>query len=305
MNSLELVSKTVCPRPMALLHYLSYVGSIAAFLFMTLSLASGLLYISELIEEYSRSAKLIGQRGTYLVIALHALLYMFDSFPLPQILFSILCHAVYLQNFSSTWPLISLSSFSFMASCILAVANHFTWFLYFSRVSREVRHSYSRHRGPVTEAPGFADIATFFGACVWLVPLFLFLSLSANDNALPTSGVGNSPGSNTSSPRVHSSLFKSMFGILWRGGSAKSASAASNGLIAPPSPASARQPSSPMPMSPLAMHSPPLGPPPRTPTRRVTEDEDQFSVRLGPPVSRSLQSRRRATADSYSVTPSL
>lgn len=286
---------------MTLLHHLSYVGSIAAFLFMTLSLASGLLYISELIEEYSRMAKLIGQRGTYLVIALHASLYIFDSLPLPQTLFSILCHAVYLQNFSSAWPLISLSSYSFIASCILAVANHFTWFLYFSRISREVRHSYSRHRGPATEIPGFADIATFFGVCVWLVPLFLFLSLSANDNALPTSG--SSSGSNSSSPRVNSSLFKSMFGILWRGGSAKSNSGAPKGLIAPPSPVSVRQPSSPLPVSPIAMRSPSLGPPPRTPTRRVTEDESQFSMGLGPPFGRSLQSRRRATTDSYNAAP--
>jgi len=30
------------------------------------------------------------------------------------------------------------------------------------------------------------DIAAFFGVCVWFVPLFLFLSLSANDNALPS-----------------------------------------------------------------------------------------------------------------------
>lgn len=286
---------------MTLLHHLSYVGSIAAFLFMALSLASGLLYISELIEEYSRMAKLIGQRGTYLVIALHASLYIFDSLPLPQTLFSILCHVVYLQNFSSAWPLISLSSFSFIASCILAVANHFTWFLYFSRVSREVRHSYSKHRGPATEIPGFADIATFFGVCVWLVPLFLFLSLSANDNALPTSG--SSSGSNSSSPRVNSSLFKSVFGILWRGGSAKSNSGAPKGLIAPPSPVSVRQPSSPLPVSPIAMRSPSLGPPPRTPTRRVTEDESQFSLGLGPPLGRSLQSRRRATAENYNAAP--
>lgn len=40
--------------------------------------------------------------------------------------------------------------------------------------------------------PGFAEVATFFGICVWLVPLFLFLSLSANDNALPTSVDGAS-----------------------------------------------------------------------------------------------------------------
>lgn len=32
------------------------------------------------------------------------------------------------------------------------------------------------------------DIATFFGICVWLVPFYLFLSLSANDNVLPSAG---------------------------------------------------------------------------------------------------------------------
>ena len=58
--------------------------------------------------------------------------------------------------------------------------------MHFSRVARDARQSY-RHRGTVSNAPGFTDIATFFGVCVWLVPLFLFLSLSANDNALPTS----------------------------------------------------------------------------------------------------------------------
>jgi Transmembrane adaptor Erv26 len=43
------------------------------------------------------------------------------------------------------------------------------------------------YRGPQSRIPGFADIATFFAICVWLAPLFLFLSLSAADNTLPTS----------------------------------------------------------------------------------------------------------------------
>ncbi|KAF8450481.1 transmembrane adaptor Erv26-domain-containing protein, partial [Boletus edulis BED1] len=148
--------------------------------------ASGLLYISELIEEHSRLAKLIGQRAIYATITLHMLLYVTDSLPLLQTLFSIICHCVYLQNFSSHWPLISLSSISFISSCALAIANHFLWFMHFSHLARDARQSY-RHRGSLPNAPGFTDIATFFGICVWLVPLFLFLSLSANDNALPTS----------------------------------------------------------------------------------------------------------------------
>lgn len=61
------------------------------------------------------------------------------------------------------------------------------WFFYFARLTQEARHR-SRttyHGAGNILAPGFADIATFFGMCVWLAPLFLFLSLSANDNALP------------------------------------------------------------------------------------------------------------------------
>lgn len=99
------------------------------------------------------------------------------------------CHFVYLQNFTPTWPFISLSSLSFLGSCVLVVVDHFLWFFYFARITQEARHRAHRsYRGPPLPhaVPNFGDIATFFGICVWLAPLFLFLSLSANDNALPT-----------------------------------------------------------------------------------------------------------------------
>jgi hypothetical protein len=175
--------------------------------FLRVILASGLLYISEKIEEHSRVAKVLGQRGIYVsessfsvgftkslqvIILLHILLYFTESFPIRHIAFSIVCHFVYLQNFSPTWPLISLSSIPFIASCILVITDHFTWFFYFSRVSQEARHvAYRGAQARHTEPPGFLDIATFFGLCVWLAPLFLFLSLSANDHALPTSSGAN------------------------------------------------------------------------------------------------------------------
>ncbi|KAF8842751.1 DUF396-domain-containing protein [Paxillus ammoniavirescens] len=284
---------------MSLLHYLSYATIVAAFAFMTLSLASGLLYISELIEERSRLSKLVGQRGTYAIIALHVLLYVIDSLPLPQTLFSIICHIVYLQNFSTQWPLISLSSASFIASCAMAITNHFLWFIYFSRVTRDAKQSYTRHRGITSDAPGFTDIATFFGTCVWLVPLFLFLSLSANDNALPTSSGMESVPSATSHPgvpRSNSSLFKSMFSVLGIRGSDKS-----NGLIAPPSPNPVRRATSPVPPSPnSSMQSPYFPPPPRSP--RISSygsqpESDILSdrrIRLGSP-QRSPQVITRAT----------
>ena len=42
-------------------------------------------------------------------------------------------------------------------------------------------------QGRVKGEHGFMEVAAFFGILVWSVPLFLFLSLSANDNALPSS----------------------------------------------------------------------------------------------------------------------
>lgn len=119
------------------------------------------------------------------IIVLHLIFYFTDALPLLQTMFSITCHVVYLQNFSYTWPLISLSSPTFLGSCALVIADHFIWFFYFSRITHEARYSRAyRGGGPI--APGFTEIASFFGICVWLAPLFLFLSLSANDNALPT-----------------------------------------------------------------------------------------------------------------------
>ncbi|KAI0638343.1 DUF396-domain-containing protein [Trametes polyzona] len=155
--------------------------------------ASGLLWISEVIEEHSRTSKVIGQRSIYAIILLHVLLYFYDALPGKHILFSIFCHVIYLQNFTPSWPFISLTSPSFIGSCVLVVLDHFMWFFYFARITQEARHRAHRsYRGPAMAhpVPNFGEIATFFGICVWLAPLFLFLSLSANDNALPTNATG-------------------------------------------------------------------------------------------------------------------
>ncbi|KAI5119501.1 hypothetical protein M0805_002437 [Coniferiporia weirii] len=211
---------------MSLLHLLSYVGILTAAGFVVLSLASGLLWISELIEEHSRTAKVVGTRAVYVIIVLHVLLYFTDALPLSQTLFSIVCHFVYLQNFAHTWPYIALASPAFVASCVLAIVNHFLWFFYFSRRSRDARAYAHRFRGAGAggssgELLGFVDTATFFALCVWFVPLFLFLSLSANDNALPVSSDGalNSPTTYAASQPIttsRSSLFKSILDFFPR-----------------------------------------------------------------------------------------
>ncbi|KAI0082403.1 DUF396-domain-containing protein [Panus rudis PR-1116 ss-1] len=322
---------------MSLLHLLSYVGAAVAFIFVTLSLASGLLWLSELIEEHSRPAKVIGQRGIYVIILIHMLLYFYDSLPLRHILFSVACHIIYLQNFTPSWPFISLSSWSFIASCIVVVVDHFMWFFYFAHITQEARQrSRSVYRGTRSsqDVPGFADIATFFGICVWLAPLFLFLSLSANDNALPmnlnrsattpaTPSTPSRPSPAIQGPR--GSLFKALYDSLPPLRRSRRRDAP-QGIIAPLSPN--LRPSSPTP-SPGLRRSPSsstLQPQPSpTPSRRGSyelspslysgggylspEPGQESSVRshdglsplvLGPPPRRASTSGnpvRRTTAD--------
>lgn len=125
-----------------------------------------------------------------IIITLHVLLLFTDALPPLSVFFSITCHLVYLSNFTSSWPFISLSSPRFILSCVLVIADHFTWFYHFankaSEAKRRPKYRYGAGNGNTGyngQEHSFLDVAAFFGICVWAVPLFLFLSLSANDNA--------------------------------------------------------------------------------------------------------------------------
>ncbi|KZT72568.1 DUF396-domain-containing protein [Daedalea quercina L-15889] len=285
-------------------------------------LASGLLWLSELIEEHSRLAKVVGERGIYLVIALHCLLYATDSLPLKHTAFSIACQIIYLQNFTPSWPMISLSSLSFMLSCVAVIVNHFVWFFYFSRITSEARHAARRPYGNprfIPRVPNFGDIATFFGFCVWFIPVFLFLSLSANDNALPTnSGHSSVPSTPTVSnkaltpisTRPRGSLFRSLYDTMPRVRPRPIRRDTSEGLIAPRSPNLTPRPVSPSPASQLQrMPSMSSLPPPLHSPRRVASESDApdtyvstdeierptiriAPLRLGTPPRRSANSGR-------------
>ncbi|GAA5897020.1 hypothetical protein JCM6882_007334 [Rhodosporidiobolus microsporus] len=191
---------------MSVLHILSWLAGILGFVFVLLSLASGLLYVAEVIEEHSGLAKTVGQRLIYAEVVLYILLYFFDDLPLHLVALGIFAHLVYLTNFSRNWPIISLTSLSFVLSCLSVLASHFLSFQHFSARSAAAAHHSSRSRythynaynragagGGGGREPTFLDIATFFAVCVWLVPFYLFLSLSANDNVLPSSGETPTP----------------------------------------------------------------------------------------------------------------
>jgi len=183
---------------------------ILGFVFLTLAIASGLYYLSELVEEHTVLSKKLLIRLIQGIIATHALLLIFDGFPWMLTLFSAASHGVYLANVSRTFPLVKLTDGVFILSCLLVIANHFLWFKHFSNPPLPSDHPYYAHgagydysssNDPYFQGryPTFTEISAFFGICVWLVPFALFVSLSAADNVLPTSseiggGTAQSPG---------------------------------------------------------------------------------------------------------------
>ncbi|KAK8125154.1 Protein SVP26 [Apiospora kogelbergensis] len=171
---------------MWILPLVGYLGSVVGFCFLTLAIASGLYYLSELVEEHTVIAKRLLTRLIYAIIGLQLILCLADGFPLPLTLMGIASHVVYLSNMRR-FPFVRLTDPLFLASCLLVLVNHYFWFRHFSSAqSRSYAAMNSMYDQP--DIPSFTEIASFFGLCVWFVPFALFVSLSASDNVLPTMG---------------------------------------------------------------------------------------------------------------------
>ncbi|KAI6246174.1 Protein SVP26 [Erysiphe necator] len=184
---------------MWVLPLVGYTGLVLGFCLLTLSIASGLYYLSDLVEEYSVTARKCITRIIYIVIGFQTLLYLVDGFPFLLSVLGIFSHLVYLGNLRK-FPMVRVSNSYFIFSFLLALINHYLWFAHFSSVSpiyTSTSHYY------LTEIPSFTETSSFFGICVWLVPFSLFISLSASDNVLPTMGseVPRLPGSDSKGRR--------------------------------------------------------------------------------------------------------
>ncbi|KAI1645482.1 transmembrane adaptor Erv26 [Daldinia loculata] len=171
---------------MWILPLVGYLGSIVGFCFLTLAIASGLYYLSELVEEHTVIAKRLLTKLIYSIIGLQLILWLIDGFPLGLTLMGIVSHVIYLGNMRR-FPFVKLTDPLFVASCVLVLVNHYFWFQHFSEAQQR---SYSRLSSMYDQpdVPSFTEIASYFGLCVWLIPFALFVSLSASDNVLPTIG---------------------------------------------------------------------------------------------------------------------
>ncbi|KAJ5894411.1 hypothetical protein N7495_006102 [Penicillium taxi] len=176
---------------MWILPLVGYLGVIVGFAFLTLAIASGLYYLSELVEEHTVLTRRLLSRLIYSIIAIQVLLVVFDRFPIWLSLLGILSHLVYASNLRR-FPVVKLSDPLFITSCALVILNHWLWFRHFSKPLPASRRSDNNWRQPYQtnyeEMPSFSEVASYFGLCVWLVPFALFVSLSAGENVLPSMG---------------------------------------------------------------------------------------------------------------------
>ncbi|KAK0734567.1 transmembrane adaptor Erv26 [Lasiosphaeria miniovina] len=193
---------------MWILPLVGYLGSVMGFCFLTLAIASGLYYLSELVEEHTVLAKRFLSRLIYSIMGLQLVLCVVDRFPFSLTLLSIVSHLVYLGNMRR-FPYVKLSDPLFLASCVLVLLNHYVWFKHFSDHQDRAYQNMASYYDTPSDIPSFTEIASYFGICVWLVPFALFVSLSASDNVLPTMGssepLGSGPGVGGSGQGVASS----------------------------------------------------------------------------------------------------
>ncbi|EPY49753.1 Sed5 Vesicle protein Svp26 [Schizosaccharomyces cryophilus OY26] len=162
---------------MLILNCLSYLGAILGFVGLTLSIASALYYVSEFIEEHTKLAKAFLTRNY-----------------------------VYKLNFD-TFPFFSFRRLRFLLACALIIINHLLWVRFFQTHEfpgrpRGVTYDFLGQRVATYRAT-FSQVASFMGICVWSVPIGIFVSFTAADNALPTTIATDS--SETSSYPVSSS----------------------------------------------------------------------------------------------------
>lgn len=126
------------------------------------------LIIPELVEEYSEKAKKVIKIISQSTIVLYILFTFTENFSYQIIIFGIcaqLAHLLILRTF----PDVKILSLEFLAAFVLLFVNHYLAYSHFQEFFYNL-----------------SEILGYFTLCLWLVPFALFVSLSANDQVLPT-----------------------------------------------------------------------------------------------------------------------
>jgi hypothetical protein len=147
---------------------LVYLGGYLALVLFAVCLATGLYYVAELVEEYTRTTKKVLKWALLTVLALHAALLLFDRQPISCVLAGAAAHVAY-ARLLPRFPHLALASPEFALAFIAFLASNALW----------LRHFYYNTYASAEYVAGFCAV------CAWLVPFGFFISLAANDSVLP------------------------------------------------------------------------------------------------------------------------
>lgn len=150
------------------LYLLSWISALVHICLGTLALAAALYYLAELVEEYTSTAAKILRYWIWVTIGLYILLFLFESLPTSVILCGLLTQLVHL-SILRTFPFFFLTSLPFILGVVMFIVNHYLAFSFFAS-----------YYYPASE------VLAYFTLFVWLIPFGFFISLSANENVLPT-----------------------------------------------------------------------------------------------------------------------
>ncbi|XP_023346292.1 protein TEX261 [Eurytemora carolleeae] len=150
------------------LYTLSWIATVLQVCFVTMAIAAGLYYLAELVEEFTAVAAKAIRYMVLLTLATYIGLFLFENMPLSMIVCGIVAQVSHLALLSS-FPFFSFSSPAFLVSMLMVLVNHYLAFSFFGE----------------NYFP-FSEVMAYFTICMWLVPFSFFVSLSANDNVLPT-----------------------------------------------------------------------------------------------------------------------
>lgn len=155
-----------------------YAGGYIFLVFIAVCLATGLYYIAEMVEEYTRLTRKVLDWSIKISIALNVALLVVDRLPFLCIAVSIVSQLAY-TTLLKRFPFIEVSSVEFIGSLGMLALNHFVWMRHFR--AAVVHHSMEYLLG-------------FFLMVVWIVPFGFFISLAANESVLPSGGLAGSGG---------------------------------------------------------------------------------------------------------------
>jgi hypothetical protein len=176
---------------------LVYVGGYLILLLVALSFAAGVYFLTQIVEEYTIITKRILRVGILVQLVLHFLLSVYEGFPGLECSVGFAAHLTYLLLLAE-FPAIKPLSVPFILSCGMLALDNIVWFRFF-HLDVEILYRYRLD-------PALA-VFTFFITSVWLVPMGFAVSLTVNDNVLPSSTTQSAPAGQSQKKKVSRNIF--------------------------------------------------------------------------------------------------